>query len=59
MTDEAYNRSRAEIIVRIIRHEKRLADGRYIFPRCLAADYRELDKLDKLWQYQQELHHTM
>lgn len=53
MTDEAYNRSRAEIIVRILRHEKRLADGRYIFPRCLAADYRELDKLDKLWQQRQ------
>lgn len=54
MTDEAYNRSRAEIIVRIMRHEKQLADGRYIFPRCLAADYRELDKLDKQWELLQQ-----
>ena len=56
MTENQYQTSRAEIIVRIIRHEKQRFDGKYIFPRCLAADYRELDKLDKQWQ--QELHHT-
>ena len=54
MTESQYNTSRAEIIVRILRHEKQLSDGRYIFPRCLAADYRELDKLDRQWELLQQ-----
>lgn len=57
MTEKQYNTIRAEIIVRIMRHEKQLADGRYIFPLCLANDYRELDKLDEQWRLQQ--HHTV
>lgn len=47
MTDSQYETSRAEILVHIMRHNKKLYNGRYAFPRCLAADYRELDKLEK------------
>lgn len=56
MNEQQYNTIRANIVVRILNHERKLYDGRYIFPRCLAADYRELNKLDKQWQTQQ--HHT-
>lgn len=52
MTDKQYQDSRAEIIIRIMRHDKTLADGRSMYPRCLAAAYRELDKLDEQWKKQ-------
>ena len=58
MTRQQYETSRAEIIVRILRHEKTMSDGRYLFPRSLSADYRELDKLDKQWELLQQ-HLTM
>ena len=47
MTEAQYQARRTAIMLRISRHDKRLSDGRYLYPRCLAADYRELDKLDK------------
>jgi hypothetical protein len=50
MTEEAYMRRRAVIEARIIRHERRLADGRHAYPKCLAADYRELEKLNREYE---------
>lgn len=49
MTEAIYNQRRAAIISRIYRHERTLSNGRAVFPRCLAADYRELEKLDREW----------
>jgi len=46
MTEDTYNRMHAAIQWRIQQHSRRLSDGRLLFPRCLAADYRELEKLE-------------
>ena len=54
MTEEIYTRRRAAIISRILLHDKKFSDGRPMFPKCLAADYRELDKLDKEWEEENE-----
>lgn len=50
MTEQIYNQRRAAIISRIYRHNKTFSNGRAVFPRCLAADYRELEKLDREWK---------
>ena len=50
MKEEIYTRRRAAIISRILLHDKKFSDGRPMFPKCLAANYRELEKLDKEWE---------
>ena len=50
MTEEQYQRRKAMLLARIMRHEKRLANGRYAYPKSLAADYRELNKLNKEYE---------
>jgi len=49
MTEEMYVTRRAVIVSRILQHGKKFSDGRPIFPKCLAADYRALEKLDNEW----------
>ena len=47
MTEEQYTDRRAAIIRRIYLHSATFSNGSYKFPRCLAADKRELKKLDE------------
>lgn len=49
MTEEMYVTRRAVIVSRILQHGKKFSDGRPMFPKCLAADYRALEKLDNEW----------
>ena len=44
-----YVTRRAVIVSRILQHGKKFSDGKPMFPKCLAADYRALEKLDKEW----------
>lgn len=52
MTEEQYYDMRNAIMERIYRHEDKFADGRPKFPRCLRADMRDLEKLEKEWRAQ-------
>jgi hypothetical protein len=50
MTEEQYEERRQMIMARIYRHEDTFADGRPKFPRCLKADMRDLQQLEKEWR---------
>lgn len=49
MTEEQYLQRRAFIEAKIRKHKDQMANGSPKFPRCLRADYRELDKLEQEW----------
>lgn len=46
MTQDYYTQRREAILLRIQRHSRLLSDGRLAFPRSLAADKRQLKKLE-------------
>lgn len=50
MTEEQYLNRRNAILAKMYRHEDTFADGRPKYPRCLAADMRELKALDEEWR---------
>jgi len=54
MTEEQYTQRRAVIIGRIYLHSKTFSNGSPKFPRCLAADKKELEKLDREYELQNQ-----
>ena len=52
MTEKQYIERRAATISRIYRHADPFANGNPKFPRCLAADKRELKRLDEEYELQ-------
>ena len=49
MTEEQYQKRKAIIMAKIYKHSEPMASGHPKFPRCLRADYKELDKLEREW----------
>ena len=47
MTEQQYKTRRLTIEQKIYLHSRTNSSGKPVFPRCLAADYRELEKLDE------------
>lgn len=50
MNEETYYRIRAGILSRIYAHSRRTAKGTLLYPRSLAADKRELERLDREYE---------
>lgn len=54
MTEEQYTFRRAAIMARIYVHEDAYSDGRPKYPKCLRADMKELEELDREWREENE-----